>query len=674
MKVNLQRMFLCLMAAVLMTAGAPWVGHAALSGVSSLDPAILSPTYGDIVAGDALSIPPAEVVTNIANGFPLWYEDNRGRKLELCLQQEVVRAADQTPFFPCLTAEPFPVRPIAFPSNFGNEGFYWGAIAADTYLSGANTLEDLLVVMAHEISFGDLLVVDGEQSVLSRIRVRANVPVAGTYRVTHPFGSFDYVVPVAGGGREINQTQDIGGEVLNFLASLADGPPPAPLVDPSIDQGVVNGDGASIGPYLGVGGQAPILDTDGHLYLADAGTELFPVFNPIEPHNGVDYFQLELLDPPLGFFLNAADSSQIVRLDNFQIIGKLFNDAPNLPPTAAADAATTSPGRAVLIDVVGNDLDLRSIDLTDPFNHSNPANSNVHGINDQAIGLVDGLGNIVRTEVLTTAAGASVRRVNDAATGRALFLYTPLSGAQAAGEDSFTYVVQDHGGLLSEPAQVTVLVENLGIDRVDYRVQTGKWEITGVSSDATDNSITLFAGPRALMSGDAEIPAVATEAIGLAAVRLTETSLAFRVDVAPLPVSEVEAIHVHLGNPGENGPVIFTLYDSLFDAALTGRIEGVLNQGSLESKPDAGVNTFEDAVQAILEGRTYVNLHTAQHPAGEIRGQISVPQIGVAEVAGDGSWQFSGRAEASPGLPGLASLSAVSANGNRILGVPLEFR
>ena len=75
-------------------------------------------------------------------------------------------------------------------------------------------------------------------------------PFPGTYRVIHPFGSKEYVVTVAGAGREINQTQDVGILApLDFLASLSDAPPPPPNepVDPAVGEiGVVNTDGASI--------------------------------------------------------------------------------------------------------------------------------------------------------------------------------------------------------------------------------------------------------------------------------------------------------------------------------------------------------------------------------------------------------------------------------------------
>jgi len=33
---------------------------------------------------------------------------------------------------------------------------------------------------------------------------------------------------------------------------------------------------------------------------------------------------------------------------------------------------------------------------------------------------------------------------------------------------------------------------------------------------------------------------------------------------------------------------------------------------------------MQDAIQAILNGNSYVNIHTQQFPAGEIRGQLAV--------------------------------------------------
>ena len=42
------------------------------------------------------------------------------------------------------------------------------------------------------------------------------------------------------------------------------------------------------------------------------------------------------------------------------------------------------------------------------------------------------------------------------------------------------------------------------------------------------------------------------------------------------------------------------------------------------ARPEIGINTMADAIQAITLGNAYVNIHTTQYPGGEIRGQLSV--------------------------------------------------
>jgi hypothetical protein len=41
-------------------------------------------------------------------------------------------------------------------------------------------------------------------------------------------------------------------------------------------------------------------------------------------------------------------------------------------------------------------------------------------------------------------------------------------------------------------------------------------------------------------------------------------------------------------------------------------------------KASGSITTFADAVAAIAAGGTYVNVHTAANPGGEIRGQLAV--------------------------------------------------
>lgn len=657
----------------------PRPARAALAGVSSIDPTLADPSYTDFVAGDAASIPPLSVATSLANGFPLWYQDGNGRKLELCLQQAVIRADTGASFFPCLTAEPILTRPIAFPTNFGSEAFYWAAVASGTYTASDGSLNRLLAVLAHEITFPNLILSAGSQTTFTRIRLRIDVPVPGTYRVTHPFGSIDYTVPTLLAGREINQTQDLGLVPLDFLSVLGTGPTPAPgePADPAISAetgGVVSSTGANIGPYLGEAGAAPILDTDGNLYLSDPGTNVLHVSVPLEPGpNGIDYFEVELLDPPAGFQLNPANPAnpQAVRISRFQISGKLFNDGPNLPPVAADDSASTVPGQPVRIDVLANDSDPRQIDLTDPFNPLNPANSNVHGLNPQALGLLSA-GGILLTEPLTTPRGATVRRVIDAPSGRAEFLYFPRDDASAVGEDSFEYVVQDRGGLISAPATVTVTVEDLQVQRAAFRPRTGKWEIAGTSSDVSDNQISIYTGLRAHLTGDHLVFPATTTSSGTGAFTINAESLDYRLQIDPQPRSRVSAIVIRLSDTANDNPVIFTLFDSQFDPPFDGRLEGRLGVADLNFNRDAGITGFTEAAEALNSGRAYLEVQTLDLPVGEIRGMIGSTLIGSAPVAPDGRWKFRQRSTASPG--GMGTVNVISSNGSRIESIPFDIR
>jgi hypothetical protein len=63
--------------------------------------------------------------------------------------------------------------------------------------------------------------------------------------------------------------------------------------------------------------------------------------------------------------------------------------------------------------------------------------------------------------------------------------------------------------------------------------------------------------------------------------------------------------HIHVGAPGSSGPAVVTLPLGSFTNLVL----------SLDSA----------TVALLLAGNTYVNVHTAQNPAGEIRGQIGFP-------------------------------------------------
>jgi hypothetical protein len=128
----------------------------------------------------------------------------------------------------------------------------------------------------------------------------------------------------------------------------------------------------------------------------------------------------------------------------------------------------------------------------------------------------------------------------------------------------------------------------------------------------------------AALSGAEETPAINTGAVGTAEVSLDATAreLAITLHVFNIPTATT-AGHIHAGGRGTAGPVIINFPASI--AGRTGDFTMTFRVGEREfvPRPAQGINTFDDAVQAILLGNTYVNVHSTQNPGGEIRGQLT---------------------------------------------------
>jgi hypothetical protein len=628
----------------------------------------VSGTSGPVPRGG----PRQDVAYSLATGYPLWYQDSNGLRLSLCLDNHV-EIAPGSFINPCLTAEPFLGAPISFPANFGSEAFYWAATGFAPFTSardGVPVPGSILLVLSLEAGFSELLQVDGAQAVFARIRVRVDTPVAGRYRVTHPYGTREYTVTTVTADREIRQTQDVGNVLPplpagpppqgDFTLALEDGPAPPPLIaDPGVDVGVISDGPTGIGPFL-VPLTPPVIALDGSVYLSNPGTDFEPLTVPVAGGSHGNVFRVELLDPPPGFFLDGARASQVLEIDRFQVVGKLFPDRPNLRPVAQPDSASTRMDVPVTIDVVAND--------TDPIG---PANA--HGIDVQAIGLpsldaADPPGTILLTRPLTTARGGQVRRLGDLPTGRSTFLYTPPAGF--TGEDTFQYVVQDRGGLVSAPATVTVTVEDVRLERAEYRARTGRWRIEGTSTNRAGNAVTIVGSPRAHLVPPGGGAAGTPE--GRITLRLGPEAADFRVIVDPLPPDAVTEVHLHAGAPGGGGPVVLSLFHHVLDGAFTGARGGTVTVAQLFPSRAEGIETFGDAMAAILAGRTYVDVHTAAGPA--LAGGVVVPVVGIAPVdPATGRWSFTGKSAASPGAAPL-SVNAISARGVSALGAPLRLR
>jgi CHRD domain len=126
----------------------------------------------------------------------------------------------------------------------------------------------------------------------------------------------------------------------------------------------------------------------------------------------------------------------------------------------------------------------------------------------------------------------------------------------------------------------------------------------------------------ATLSGGEETPGVLTGAVGTAEIDVdaTRRTVVVRLNLFNLPTGTT-AGHIHVGSRGIAGPVVL---DFAFPAGLTGdqTLTFSLTQRDLRVRADIGILTMADAIQAIVGGNAYVNIHTSTFPGGEVRGQI----------------------------------------------------
>jgi hypothetical protein len=137
----------------------------------------------------------------------------------------------------------------------------------------------------------------------------------------------------------------------------------------------------------------------------------------------------------------------------------------------------------------------------------------------------------------------------------------------------------------------------------------------------------------ATLSGDEEVPARDTQAVGVAKFKLREdaTVLEYKINVGN--IQNAFAAHIHCGAVGVNGPVGVTLFAG---PPAAGRVNGTLAEGTITAPDPGNACGWADlaaVVAAIRSGATYVNVHTndgvappntgpGDFPGGEIRSQI----------------------------------------------------
>ncbi len=262
---------------------------------------------------------------------------------------------------------------------------------------------------------------------------------------------------------------------------------------------------------------------------------------------------------------------------------------------------------------------------------------------------------VVAIESMTRTHGITYEREGD------IMILTDVASANSASDGAFTvirnYNTKASDNVITEAEQVIVegplsLLGNpvdIAYDRPSNRIYLAErakdggrvlgFEMPTVSGDVAPIFNEVFAGASALylgsqrlkeviqpeitvfdpkfsndilvasrLLGSNEVPAVVTDAIGVATVTFNNayTEATLNVTVSNLS-SSFTGLHIHNGVSGENGPVLFNFTSNFAANRIT-----------------ATFAVSKEDVAAMIDGKYYVNVHTSNNPNGELRGQLAL--------------------------------------------------
>ncbi|WP_226679213.1 PKD domain-containing protein [Mesobacillus jeotgali] len=313
---------------------------------------------------------------NALNGFPVWYKDENGLRLQL-------NTDTNDPFSGLTPAElPNPGQPVSFPDNFPSEAFYFAAEAE----METGTGERARLVLAIEAAFANEVPAEGDQMVFGRVRIRvAGLQPGAEYTVTHPYGVDTFIAePDGDGAGEINFTEDIGvcplefEQVFNsrvhpFLQWDSSVPPAAPagyIGDPNVLHPVTGspftdrfGEPQNIfrieGPGIGIG--SPDRSTSPGLNPDNAiETRNFSLLGKISAISGVDvtrttYTQTDAAGGFIDVFASSDTTPQQIEVSGSGILPTVLQGGTGLYFGRVAFNGSNPPGTITVMNVSDND-------------------------------------------------------------------------------------------------------------------------------------------------------------------------------------------------------------------------------------------------------------------------------------------------------------------------------
>ncbi len=142
------------------------------------------------------------------------------------------------------------------------------------------------------------------------------------------------------------------------------------------------------------------------------------------------------------------------------------------------------------------------------------------------------------------------------------------------------------------------------------------------------------------LRGGNENPPVISDGFGRFRAKPLEDRIAFRLRYESLVAggSDVTQAHLHIANPGNNGGIVVFLCSNLGNvpAGATARlcppsagvVDGDIVPADVQTLTEdgttiIGAGDLAGLVRLIQQGSVYANVHTVDHPGGEIRGQLA---------------------------------------------------
>ncbi len=150
--------------------------------------------------------------------------------------------------------------------------------------------------------------------------------------------------------------------------------------------------------------------------------------------------------------------------------------------------------------------------------------------------------------------------------------------------------------------------------------------------DGNDGNGGVVVPPQAHLTatlvGANEVPPVTTTATGSFEMEFDEANETFTFRLEAEDIVDVTAAHIHVGAVGVNGPIIIFLFDATTDGPFVSPVTGTRSAADFIAA--GGLTSFAQAVEAMVAGDCYVNVHTVVNPGGEIRGQLALVPVTTA--------------------------------------------